>query len=125
MPGNLLFLNRAMKFSGFKIAISLGVVTAGSLAVGGIWSAFRLDNEIKWVNKNKAYACQLLSVRQEALHGYQKNVLKDTFNNSNTTGINQAFLGTVMTTLAVERQTVNDAQLKYGCALSVFRSYIE
>ena len=114
-----------MKFSGFKIAISLGVVIAGSLVFGGIWSAFRLGNEIKWVNKNKAYACQLLSIRQEALHSYQKNVLKDTYDNSSTTGINQAFLGTVMTTLAVERQTVNDAQLKYGCALPMFKSYID
>lgn len=108
-----------------KIAVVLTLVIAGSISLSWIWSILRLGNEIKWVSKNKPYVCTVLANRQASLYDYQKKLLKETYNNSTTTAINQVFLGASMTTLAVERQTVNASQLNYGCAMPVFKSNLE
>jgi hypothetical protein len=105
-----------------KLAASIGVAVAGSIIFGWTWSTFRIGNEIKWLNENKAYVCSRLANQQQALHARQKEVLKHTYDEGTANAIIQAFLGTVMTTLAVERQTVNDTQLRYGCAMPTFKS---
>jgi hypothetical protein len=108
-----------------KIGVILILVLAGSISFSWIWSVLRLGNELKWVTKNKPYICTVLANRQASLYDYQKRLLKETYNNSTTSAINQVFLGASMTTLAVERQTVNASQLHYGCAMPIFKSNLE
>ncbi len=68
----------------------------------------------------------MLLNRQQSLYEHQKRVLAETYKEDNSTNaINQVFLGTVMSTLAVERQTVNATQLRYGCEIPMFKSNVE
>jgi hypothetical protein len=117
--GNLVLANK------MKFATILFVAVTGTISIGWLWSVLRISNEIKWVSQNKPYVCTVLANRQASLYDYQKKLLKDTYNNSTTTAINQVFLGASMTTLAVERQTVNASQLHYGCAMPIFKSNLE
>lgn len=108
-----------------KMTIILTLAVSGSIGIGWIWSVLRLSNEIRWVSLKKLYWCSMLANLQASLHDYQKKILKDTYRNKKTNAINQVFLGTSMTTLAVECQTVNASQLHYGCAVSIFKSNLE
>ena len=106
-----------------KIAAIVGCTVTGAIAFGATWSYLDLDNEIKWVQVNKPQVCRVLANQDSYMHNGQRELYKETYKSS-TTAINQAFLGTVMTTMTAERQMIADRQLRFGCAMAPFASHM-
>lgn len=107
----------AQAYAPFWITLSILVSFVGSVSWG-----LNLQNEIKWVSKNKAVACSKLSYQLAAQESLAQRVNKEAYNSTNT-GINQVFVGNLITAAVVEKESIRQQAVHYGCPVTSLNSF--
>ena len=89
-------------------------------------SSLKLQNEIRWIQVNKVKACSALSTQAYSYLQYAKSLNKDAYDDTKTAnGINQAFVGTLLTAVTIERTGIHQQQVHYGCPVWALGTYSE
>jgi len=111
----------ALAYFPFALQIIFWVSVAIYLA-----SSMKLQNEIKWIQVNKDKACSALSAQAYSYLQYAKSLNKNAYDDTKTqNGINQAFVGTLLTAVTIERTGIHQQQVHYGCPAWALGSFSE